>query len=106
MKSTLELRPVFHHLEDRIRAHILLCWLALLLIRIAETETGDTWRNLRNTLDQIHLVELAGTTGQGLQLSELTAPTPASSLPSACPYHPGSLALHPPDPAPTGHQDA
>ncbi|MDP3404386.1 MAG: IS1634 family transposase [Brevundimonas sp.] len=73
MKSTLELRPVFHRLEDRIHAHILLCWLALLLIRIAETETGDTWRNLRNTLDQIHLVELAGTTGRVLQRSELTS---------------------------------
>ena len=73
MKSTLELRPVFHRLEDRIRAHVLLCWLALLLIRIAETETGDTWRNLRNTLDQIHLVELAGATGRVLQRSELTS---------------------------------
>ena len=31
LKSTLELRPVFHRLEPRIRAHVLLCWLALLL---------------------------------------------------------------------------
>ncbi len=55
MKSTLQLRPVYHRLEDRIRAHIVLCWLALLLIRIAETATGDTWRNLRHQLDQMHL---------------------------------------------------
>jgi len=73
MKSTLDLRPVFHRLEDRIRAHVLLCWLALLLIRIAETETGDTWRNLRHQLDQIHLIELAGTTGRVHQRTELTA---------------------------------
>jgi hypothetical protein len=33
--------------EQRIRSHVLLCWLALLLIWIAETATGDTWRNLR-----------------------------------------------------------
>jgi hypothetical protein len=33
MKTILELRPVYHRLEDRIRAHVLLCWLALLLIR-------------------------------------------------------------------------
>lgn len=72
MKSTLDLRPVFHRLENRIRAHVLLCWLALLLIRIAETEAGDTWRNLRNQLDQVHLVELAGTAGHVLQRSELT----------------------------------
>ena len=42
MKSTLMLRPVFHRLETRIRAHILICWLALLLVRVAEQATGDT----------------------------------------------------------------
>ena len=30
---------MFHRLEDRIRAHVLLCWLALLLIRTVETRT-------------------------------------------------------------------
>lgn len=35
LKSSLPLRPVFHRLEHRIRAHVLLCWLALLLIRVA-----------------------------------------------------------------------
>ncbi|GAA2216920.1 hypothetical protein GCM10010429_46870 [Micromonospora olivasterospora] len=41
MKTTLDLRPVLHRREDRIRAHILLRWLALLLIRVAETTTGN-----------------------------------------------------------------
>jgi transposase len=40
MKQILDLRPVYHRREDRIRAHVLLCWLALLLIRIIETTTG------------------------------------------------------------------
>ena len=40
MKQVLDLRPVFHRLEDRIRAHVLLCWLALLLARIVETQAG------------------------------------------------------------------
>jgi hypothetical protein len=43
-KGSLGLRPVYHHREDRIRAHVQLCWLALLLIRVAETTVGDTWR--------------------------------------------------------------
>jgi len=47
MKTTLELRPVYHRLEDRIRAHVILCWLALLLVRIVETTTGDTWNRIR-----------------------------------------------------------
>ncbi|MFN2617721.1 MAG: IS1634 family transposase [Thermoleophilaceae bacterium] len=73
MKSTLELRPVYHQLERRIRAHVLLCWLALLLIRLAETATDDTWRNLRHELDRMHLGEFAGTAGRVLQRTETTA---------------------------------
>ncbi|MCA1701485.1 MAG: IS1634 family transposase, partial [Actinobacteria bacterium] len=31
MKDSLEIRPVYHHLEDRVRAHIFLCMLAYYL---------------------------------------------------------------------------
>ena len=72
-KSSLGLRPVYHHREDRIRAHVQLCWLALLLIRAAETATGDTWRNLRHELDRMHLVTLATADGRVTQRSILTA---------------------------------
>ena len=72
-KSTLELRPVYHHLEGRIRAHVQLCWLALLLIRLAETPTGDTWRNLRHELDRMHLITLATDAGRVAQRSAPTA---------------------------------
>jgi transposase len=34
LRPIIELRPVFHRLEPRIRAHVLLCWLALRLIRV------------------------------------------------------------------------
>ena len=71
-KSSLGLRPVYHHREDRIRAHIQLCWLALLLIRVAETRTGDTWRNLRHELDRMHLVTFATADGRVAQRSALT----------------------------------
>ena len=67
-KTSLGLRPVYHHREDRIRAHVQLCWLALLLIRVAETRTGDTWRNLRHELDRMHLVTLATADGRGAKL--------------------------------------
>nr|GLK33201.1 hypothetical protein GCM10017611_00430 [Rhodococcus wratislaviensis] len=59
--------------EDRIRAHVQLCWLALLLIRVAETATGDTWCTLRYELDRIHLVTLATDHGQVTQRSVVTA---------------------------------
>ena len=73
MKTTLDLRPVHHRKEDRIRAHVLLCWLALLLIRIAENQTGDTWRNLRDELERLHLGTFAGHPGTSRQRTELTA---------------------------------
>ena len=72
MKTTLDLRPVYHRKEERIRAHIVLCWLALLLIRVAENRTQDTWRNLRDELQRLHLVTLATDHGTVAQRSLLT----------------------------------
>jgi hypothetical protein len=73
MKGALGLRPVFHHREDRIRAHVQLCWLALLLLRVVENAAGDTWRNVRHELDRMHLVTLATADGQVAQRSATTA---------------------------------
>lgn len=72
MKSSLGLHPVFHHREDRIRAHIQLCWLALLLIRVVENATNDTWRNVRHELDRMHQVTLATADGRVAQRSATT----------------------------------
>jgi transposase len=72
MKGALKLRPVYHYREDRIRAHVQLCWLALLLIRVGETATSDTWRNLRHELDPMHLVTLATADGRVAQRSAAT----------------------------------
>ena len=60
LKSNLLLRPVFHRLEHRIRAHVLLCWLALLLVRVAERRTGQTWRRIATELGRVHAVALTG----------------------------------------------
>jgi len=73
MKGALGLRPVFHHREDRIRAHVQLCWLALLLLRVIENATNDTWRNVRHELDRMHLVTLSTADGHVAQRSATTA---------------------------------
>jgi transposase len=90
-KSALGLRPVFHHREDRIRAHIQLCWLALLLLRVIENATGDTWRNARHELDRLHLVTLATDHGRVAQRTALTAGhksiLTALNLPEPARYH-------------------
>jgi transposase len=73
MKSTLYLRPVYHRLDQRIRAHVLLCWLALLLIRVAERRTATTWPTINRELGRIHQVTLAGPAGRLQQTTKLTA---------------------------------
>jgi hypothetical protein len=72
LKTTLELRPVFHRLEHRIRARIIVCWLALLLIRIAERKTGQSWRRIATELQRLHLVTLHGDAGAVQQTTRLT----------------------------------
>lgn len=37
-----EIRPVYHRLPERIESHVLLCWLAMLLIRVAENDYCST----------------------------------------------------------------
>ncbi|MDQ0956533.1 hypothetical protein QFZ66_000411 [Streptomyces sp. B4I13] len=72
MKQIIDLRPVYHRLEERIRAHVILCWLALLLIRITETTTGATWPAVRRELDRLHLGTFTGPTGLFRQVTTLT----------------------------------
>ena len=72
LKTGIDLRPVFHHKPQRIHAHVQLCWLALLLMRVAEHATGQTWRNLRAELDRLHLVTVDTPEGHVAQRGQLT----------------------------------
>ena len=72
MKSTLSLRPVYHPQDDRIRSHVLLCWLALLMIRIAEVEIGTTWPRIRSEMQRLHLIDFFDKNGRILQHTETT----------------------------------
>jgi hypothetical protein len=72
LKQIIDLRPVYHRKEERIRAHVILCWLALLLIRIAETTTGTTWNKITGELDLLSLGTFTGPAGTFRQTAELT----------------------------------
>nr|WP_222598586.1 transposase [Lentzea tibetensis] len=72
MKQVIDLRPVYHRKEQRIRAHVLLCWLALLLARITENACGNTWPNLRRELDRIQVGTFTGPAGTFRQRTEIT----------------------------------
>lgn len=62
MKSTLEVRPIFHWTEERIKGHFVICFLAFLLERTMEFElrsakidasTGD----IRNAIKEMQFTE-------------------------------------------------
>ena len=72
LKTSLSLRPVYHTRDDRITSHILLCWLALLLVRVAELETGHSWEKIKATMQRLHLGEFINKNGRILQRTELT----------------------------------
>jgi transposase len=73
LKGTLALRPVFHRKDQRIQAHVLICFLALVIIRVAETRTDDTWRTIRSQLATIRQGHFRSRDGEFTQTTELTA---------------------------------
>jgi DDE family transposase len=103
MKSILDLRPVYHRREHRIRAHVLLCWLALLLVRVAETTTGHTWPTIRAHLQRLHLVTFTGPTGTFRQTTEATKPQRDlfAALDLTPPKKIIEVTAHPTEPEPT-----
>jgi len=72
MKTKLDLRPIHHRLDQRIRAHVLLCWLGLLLVRVIETETGATWDRIRDVMDELSLTSLLSKHGRVEIVSNLS----------------------------------
>lgn len=72
LKHTIDVRPVYHRREDRIKAHVLLCWLALLLIRIAETESQHSWHELKKIFRRLTVGFLATNDGKVAQLNQVT----------------------------------
>jgi transposase len=72
LKSTLDLRPIYHRLPERIRSHVLLCWLALVLVRLVERETGESWESIREELAQLQRVDLSAKDGAFRALTRLT----------------------------------
>ena len=66
------LRPVYHRKEQRIGAHVILCWLALLLARIAENACHAAWPQIRRELDRIHVGTFTAPAGTFGQRTEIT----------------------------------
>ena len=56
IKSFLEIRPVYHRKSERVRAHVFVCVLSLLLSRIMEKLTGRTIDSISSSLNYLDVV--------------------------------------------------
>lgn len=72
LKTTLKLRPNYHSKDERIRCHIFLCFLSLLLIRIVENQTGQSWSNIREEMSRQYVGEFQQNGSSVRLLTELT----------------------------------
>ena len=80
------------------QGHVTLCFLALVLICVAEHHTGATWPAIARELDRIHAIDLAGNAGTVRQRTEITPD--AQAILDACtvPAPPLILATAPANP--------
>lgn len=47
IKDVIELRPIYHHKDERVKGHVFICILAYLVTRLLEQKTGQTIKILK-----------------------------------------------------------
>jgi hypothetical protein len=57
-RGQIYLGPMYHRLPQRIEAHVKICVLALLIQRVVEHTTGESWFPLRHQLNGLQATEL------------------------------------------------
>jgi hypothetical protein len=72
LKHGIDVRPMHHRTEDRIRGHVFACILALLLERVAERDADESWPRIRRTFSSPKMVAYEGSGGRVVQTTEIT----------------------------------
>jgi transposase len=54
-KSFLEARPMFHWTDERIKGHLVMCYIALVMLRYMEQKTGLTENEIRKSLSKMQM---------------------------------------------------
>jgi len=84
-KSDLHLRPIWHHKDERIRAHIFVCFLAFVLwksfgLMCKNAGLGNEPRRVFAEIKRICMVDVVLTTVDGKELKIRTVPRPDKPL--------------------------
>ena len=77
-RTRIQMSPMHHWLPKRIKAHVKICVLALLIERVAELATGLPWPRIRHELERLQVTEYRTKTHQFFERNEL--PTGASEI--------------------------
>jgi len=82
-KHDLDLRPVFHHTQERVQAHILVCFLSLVLWRTLQQwmegrGLGSAPRKLLEEMAEVRSLDVVLPTGSGqsVRLRSVSRPEP------------------------------
>lgn len=70
MKHVLDIRPVNHTKEQRIRAHVGICVLAYLLSTHAENTSLMSWKKIRSSLGGLHAGCISSPQGTFIKTTE------------------------------------
>jgi len=86
-KSDLRIRPIWHQKEERVKAHILVCFLAYVLWKMLSqmckrSGLGNEPRKVFDEIAQIKVVDVILTTKQGATITKrcISQPTRAQSV--------------------------
>ncbi|MFQ6052416.1 MAG: IS1634 family transposase [Candidatus Hydrothermarchaeota archaeon] len=71
LKSGINLRPLYHRADDRIKAHISLCVLAHFIERYAELKTNTTWDRIAKEISRITATKILLKNGEVVKRSML-----------------------------------
>lgn len=87
-KTDLKTRPIFHHAHDAIQAHVLLCFMALMMGKFIEIKTGLSMQRARDILWNVHEVHIQDElTGKQFTLRTNLAKYNNSALPNILKTH-------------------
>lgn len=86
-KSDLRIRPIWHQKEERVRAHILVCFLAYVLWKALaqmcrRVGLGDEPRRVFDEISRVKVVDVVFPTRQGIEITKryVTEPTDHQAL--------------------------
>jgi transposase len=80
--------PVWHQKEDRVQAHILICFLAFVLWKTLDLKCrnagfGDSARKVLNGISAIQMVDVVMKTRSGVQIRRRCVPVPDQIRPNS-----------------------